>query len=169
MPRRDDGSAAESVHGRTVKVRGDPEQHFRALNNVLAAEGILRTLKAKEFAQAPGITRRLRKKEQRRRIARNEATKTILQVLDPEAGWVSARTHICAGGARNGRRAGAANAHTHSLVGPPLFFLRGAARARSETTTTREDGELHRGPRPRNGRCMYSLASPHTHAMHGAL
>ena len=76
--------ATDPVYGRTVKVRGDPEQHFRLLNNVLAAEGVLRALKAKEFAQAPGITRRLRKKEERRRIMRYEANKKILQVLDPE-------------------------------------------------------------------------------------
>ena len=76
--------ATDPVFGRTVKVRGDAEQHFRLLNNVLAAEGVLRALKAKEFAQAPGITRRLRKKEERRRIARYETTKRILQILDPE-------------------------------------------------------------------------------------
>jgi ribosomal protein S21 len=86
VPRREDYvSVADSVYGRTVKVRGDAEQHFRLLNNVLAAEGVLRALKAKEFAQAPGITRRLRKKEERRRIARHEETKRILQLLDPDS------------------------------------------------------------------------------------
>lgn len=86
LPRRDNDLALETIHGRTVHVVDDPEYSFRLLNNMLTAEGLPRYLKAKEFAQAPGISRRLRKKEQRRRIAREEANKRILQVLDPE-GW----------------------------------------------------------------------------------
>ena len=130
LPRRDNDLALETIHGRTVHVVDDPEYSFRLLNNMLTAEGLPRYLKAKEFAQAPGITRRLRKKEQRRRIAREEANKRILQVLDPEGWCVVASLGVSP--LLRGAQAGA-------LTGPA--FARGAAPSRQE-----RGGGGRRGP-----------------------